>query len=172
MNSNRFKEIGVITKPHSYKGAVVIRLHSAPPEDYENSESLFLLVEGRAVPFMIESAELFRNDSLIVVFKGYESTERISEFVGCAVLAKDDGINSGKIPYQNLLTGFSLFDEDGSFRGTIISVSEAKYQWLATVRSDSGKTFLLPVHEDLIRSFDEKNKRVVMSIPGGIEDIG
>jgi len=171
MNSNRFKEIGVITKPHSYKGAVVIRLHSAPPEDYENSESLFLLVEGRAVPFIIESVELFRNDSLIVVFKGYETTEKILEFVGCTVLAKDDGINSGKIPYQNLLTGFSLFDEDGSFRGTIISVSEAKYQWLATVKSDSGKTFLLPVHEDLIRSFDEKNKRVVMSIPEGLEDL-
>ncbi len=171
MKSNRFKEIGVITKPHSYRGAVVIRLNSVLPEDFENAESLFLLVEGRAVPFIIESVELFRNDSLIVVFKGYETTEKISEFVGCTVLEEEDGKSPGKIAYQNLLTGFSLYDEDDRFRGTIISVSEGRYQWLATVKSDRGTTFLLPIHEDLIRSFDEKGTRVVMVIPDGIEDI-
>lgn len=172
MKSNRFKEIGVITKPHSYRGAVVIRLHTVPPEDFENAESLFLLFEGRAVPFIIESVELFRNDSLIVVFKGYETTEKISEFVGCTVMAEDDGSDSGRIEYQNLLTGFSLYDDTGKFRGTIISVTESRYQWLANIRTDRDTTFLLPVHEDLIRSIDEEGKAVIMVIPEGLENIG
>lgn len=172
MKSNRFKEIGVITKPHSYRGAVVIRLHTVPQEDFEKAESLFLLIEGRAVPFIIESVELLRNDSLIVVFKGYEATEKISEFVGCTVLAVDDGSDSSKIGYENMLTGFRLYDESENFRGTIMSVTESRYQWLATIRTDRGTTFLLPVHEDLIRSIDEEGKVLIMLIPEGLENIG
>ena len=87
-------------------------------------------------------------------------------------MAEDDGSDSGRIEYQNLLTGFSLYDDTGKFRGTIISVTESRYQWLANIRTDRDTTFLLPVHEDLIRSIDEEGKAVIMVIPEGLENIG
>jgi len=171
MNNNRLKEIGVITKPHSYRGAVVIRLNTGLPEDFENIKSLFLQIEGRAVPFMVESAATYRNDSLITTFIGYETTDRVAEFIGCIVLAEDDGENRIRVSYQNLLTGFSLFDNSDRYVGKIVAVSESKFQWLATIETEAGKRFLLPVHDDLIISVDEDAKKVVMLIPDGIENL-
>ena len=172
MNSNRLKEIGVIVKPHSYKGAVVIRLHRQNSEDFETVRSLFLLIEGRAVPFMVESADAVRSGSLIVTFKGYGEDEKMAGFIGCAVLAENQGDSDILFPDSNILVGFSLFDEAGRFRGTIISVAERKHQWLADIMTDQGKSFMLPIHEDLIVEFDEEGKRIVVAVPEGIEDLG
>jgi 16S rRNA processing protein RimM len=171
MNSNRLKEIGVIVKPHSYKGAVVIRLHHRNSEDFETVRSLFLLIEGRAVPFMVESADAVRSDSLIVTFRGYDEEEKMAGFIGCQVLAENQGEHEGVIHDSNILVGFSLFDEQGRFRGTIVSVAERKHQWLADVVTETGKSFMLPVHDDLIVEFDEGDKRIVITIPEGIEDL-
>ena len=124
MNSNRLKEIGVIVKPHSYKGAVVIRLHNQNSEDFETVRSLFLLIEGRAVPFMVESADAVRSGSLIVTFKGYGEDEKMAGFIGCTVLAENQGESDALLPDSNILVGFSLFDEASRFRGTIVSVAE------------------------------------------------
>lgn len=172
MNSNRLKEIGVIVKPHSYKGAVVIRLHRQNAEEFETVRSLFLLIEGRAVPFIVESADAVRSDSLIVSFRGYGEDERMAGFIGCGVLAENQEENEGLIQDSNILVGFSLFDEEGRFRGTIVSVAERKHQWLADVQTDKGKGFMLPVHEDLIVEFDEEGRRIVIAIPEGLEDLG
>jgi 16S rRNA processing protein RimM len=172
MNSNRLKEIGVIVKPHSYKGAVVIRLHRQNSEDFETVRSLFLLIEGRAVPFMVESADAVRTDTLIVSFNGYGEDEKMAGFIGCPVLAENQGEGEGVVHDGNILVGFSLFDESGRFRGTIVSVAERKHQWLADVSTDSGKNFMLPVHEDLIMEYDEEDRRIVIAIPEGIEDLG
>jgi 16S rRNA processing protein RimM len=172
MKSNRLKEIGVIIKPHSYRGAVVIRLHHANSEDFEQAKSLFLLIEGRAVPFMVATIDAIRTDSLVVSFSGYENSDKMAEFIGATVLVSRADDNEDILPDHNILIGFSLFDESGRFRGTILSVSERKHQWLATIEKEAGKTFLLPIHEDLIREFDEDQRKIVISVPEGIEDIG
>jgi 16S rRNA processing protein RimM len=172
MLSNRLKEIGVITKPHSYRGAVVIRLHSADRGNFEDVKSLFLLIEGRAVPFMVESVDPGRNDTLIVSFTGYETADKMAEFVGSTVLAEEGQGGPDTVPDHNMLLGFSVYNEAGHLRGKILSVSERKHQWLATVVRDDKSSFLLPVHEDLIVAFDEEAKTVVMIIPEGLEDLG
>lgn len=52
MEKNRLKDIGVVAKPRGIKGGVIIRLDTPVTEEIENAESLFLLVEGRAVPLL------------------------------------------------------------------------------------------------------------------------
>jgi 16S rRNA processing protein RimM len=172
MNSNRLKEIGVIVKPHSYKGAVVIRLHRNNSEDFESVRSLFLLIEGRAVPFMVEAADAVRSGSLIVSFKGYADDDKMAGFIGCTVLAEESDDSVDTAPDHNLLIGFNIYDETDRFRGTIVAVAERKHQWLADVAAQSGKIFLLPIHDDLIIDIDEESKKIVIAIPEGIEDLG
>jgi 16S rRNA processing protein RimM len=172
MTARRLTDIGFVVKPHGYGGNVVIRLTSDHGKEIVSAESLFLLVEGRAVPFMVEAIEQVRNDSLIVSFRHYDSAGKVAGFTGCRVQAELKG-SVGKKRYEDLtLTGFTLLDSDGRVRGVIRSISERKHQWLATVENQSGAEFLLPVHEDLIIEADPKGKTITMTIPDGIEDIG
>jgi 16S rRNA processing protein RimM len=171
MNSDRLKEIGLAAKPYGYKGGLLIRLTGAPPKNIEKLKSLFLLIEGRAVPFITESVEYRGDKTIIVLFKWYDTVEKVIDFTGCKVLVETSSASRPDIPDHELLEGLTVVDEDGNNRGVIISVTVSEHQWLATVKCAGRDTFLLPVHEDLISNIDFDNHTITMVIPDGIEDI-
>jgi len=171
MKSDRLKEIGVAAKPYGYRGSLLVRLTATPPKSIEKMKSLFLLIEGRAVPFILESVESRGDKTVIVSFRWYDSIEKVAGFAGCKVMAETKSVSRPEIPDHELIEGFTVVDEDGNNRGEIISVTVAEHQWLAAVKSNTGTTFLLPVHEDLIVNLDSDNKTITMIIPDGIEDI-
>lgn len=171
MKSDRLKEIGVAAKPHGYKGGLLIRLTGTPAKNIEKLKSLFLLIEGRAVPFIAESVEYRGDKTVIAFFRWYDSVEKVAGFTGCKVLAGTKSVSRPEIPDHELLEGFTVFDEDGNQRGEIVSVTVTEHQWLADVKGAEGTTFLLPVHEDLIRNIDFDNHTITMAIPDGIEDV-
>ncbi len=57
-------------------------------------ESVFLEIEGRPVPFFISGYGIFGADILKLRFEGYDSDEKISEFVGCRIFLTF-GTNAG-----------------------------------------------------------------------------
>ena len=171
MKSDRLKEIGVAAKPHGYKGGLVIRLTAIPPKNIESMKSLFLLIEGRAVPFIVDTVELRGDNTAIALFRWYDSDKKVSAFAGCRVLAEVKPSRSQAIPDHEMIEGFTIIDEEGKQRGVIISVKPGEHQWLATIKGSNGNTFLLPIHEDLIRGFDIDSKTITVIIPEGIEDI-
>lgn len=171
MKSDRLKEIGVAAKPHGYKGALLIRLVGTPPKNIESMKSLFLLIEGRAVPFIVDSIELRGDKSAIASFRWYDSDDKVAGFAGCKVLAETKSVSRPEIPDHELIEGFTVVDEDSNHRGVIITITVSEHQWLATVKGNEGRTFLLPVHEDLIRNIDIDNQTITMAIPDGIEDV-
>ncbi|MFO7575125.1 MAG: hypothetical protein R6W67_08205 [Bacteroidales bacterium] len=171
MKSDRLKEIGVAAKPYGYKGGLLIRLTGTPTKSIEKLKSLFLLIEGRAVPFITESVEYRGDKTVIASFRWYDSVEKVADLTGCKVLAEIKSVSRPEIPDHELIEGFTVVDEDGNKRGVIISVTASEHQWLATVKGAEGVTFLLPVHEDLIMNFDSDNKTIAIIIPDGIEDI-
>jgi ribosomal 30S subunit maturation factor RimM len=172
MEKNRLKDIGVVAKPRGIKGGVIIRLDTPVTEEIENAESLFLLVEGRAVPFIADSVTPFGSEAVVVVFRWYDTPAKISGFQGCRVLIESAEETSSILPGHKSLIGFSVLDEHGAFRGRIVSVEEQKHQWLATLAKEEGTSFLVPVHEDLICSLDIEGRIIVMFLPEGIEDPG
>jgi len=171
MKSDRLKEIGVAAKPHGYKGGLLIRLTGTPPKIIERLKSLFLLIEGRAVPFITESVEYRGDKTAIVSFRWYDSLEKVADFTGCKVLTETRSVSRPEIPDHELIEGFNVVDEDGNHRGVIVSVTVTEHQWLADIKGAEGTTFLLPVHEDLIRNIDIDTQTITMVIPDGIEDI-
>jgi len=171
MKRDRLKEVGVVAKPHGYRGELLIRLTGTPPENIERLKSLFLLIEGRAVPFITESIEYSGDKTLIAKFRWYDSVDKATDFAGCRVFVEAKAHSRPELPDHELIEGFTVVDQDGKQRGVIISVTVSEHQWLAEVKSTKGNTFLLPVHEDLIIGFNRAGKIITMTVPGGIEDI-
>jgi 16S rRNA processing protein RimM len=171
MEIDRLREIGKIIKPHSYRGAVIVGLNTGVTDEIENVRSLFLLIEGRAVPFMVESASMTSDNTLLVSFDGYDSPEKIAEFNGCAVFCTDDDSSSSQAGSHLMLVGYRVFDNKGYQRGTITSMSDNRSQWLATITRADGTSFLLPVHDDLIAEVNSEEGYLQMDFPEGIEDL-
>ena len=163
--------LGRITKISGYEGAVAVRLEKIFTENIPQMESVFLDVEGRPVPFFISSLEYSGADILKLLFEGYDTNEKISEFIGCRVfltsgLLKDSPVNDDK----NLI-GFRVFVQEDKLLGSISEVLPNNDQWLISVISINNKEILIPFHEDFILSIDKKKKIVIMNLPEGLIDI-
>ena len=77
--------LGRITKLSGYEGAVTVKLEKIFPENILPDESVFLEIEGRPVPFFISDYEYTGADILKLSFEGYDTIEKITEFIGCRI---------------------------------------------------------------------------------------
>ena len=64
--------------------------------------------------------------------------------------------------------GFTVFDREGRFVGTIDDVDESTLNVLLSITTPEGKELLLPVAEDLLEEIDVPNRKLTMIIPDGL----
>src|SRR5690606_24957509 len=67
--------VGKITKPHGFKGNLIVHLETDEPELYENMESVFIETNGMLVPFFFEFAQVHGNNKLLVKFEDVSAEE-------------------------------------------------------------------------------------------------
>ena len=164
--------LGRISKVYGHDGTVNIRLEKKFIEKIPLMESVFLEVEGKPVPFLIESSDYPGGDILRLKFDGYNSIEKVSEFTGCRVfLTENDGSIEQNHPDFHLLSGYSILLADGSLLGTINSIIENPGQMLAAVQVKGKKEIYIPLHEDLITSVDQKRRQIIMDLPEGLTEL-
>src|SRR5450759_1651583 len=77
--------LGRITKASGYEGAVAVKLEKIFTENIPQMESVFMEIEGRPVPFFISDIEYPGADILKLSFDGYNSSGKISEFIGSRI---------------------------------------------------------------------------------------
>jgi 16S rRNA processing protein RimM len=163
--------LGRITKISGHEGAVAVKSEKNFIENIPQLESVFLEIEGRPVPFFISGLEYSGADILKLSFQGYDSIEKISEFIGCRVFLTS-GIYNDKLTESNEnLIGYRLFVQEDKLLGSISEVLENNGQWLIKVISVNKKDILIPFHEHFIVSFDKGKKVIVMNIPEGLTEI-
>jgi 16S rRNA processing protein RimM len=163
--------LGKITKVHGYEGAVTIRLERNLSDNIPELESVFIETDGSPVPFFIDYSEQPDTCTLRIKFDGYDSAERVKEFVGCKVyLTRSYDFVTPLVELDTLIK-FEVFSEEEISIGIIIEIIENPGQVLLNIKTGSGKEILLPLHKDLIKEVDAKNKIIRMIIPEGISSI-
>jgi 16S rRNA processing protein RimM len=163
--------LGRITKISGYEGAVTVRLEKIFTENIPQMESVFLEIEGRQVPFFISSLEYSGADILKLRFEGYDTNEKVSEFIGCRVFLTSGLFQDSPANDDKNLVGFRVFVQEDELLGSISEVLPNNGQWLISVISINNKEILIPFHEDFIISIDKKKKIVIMNLPEGLIDI-
>lgn len=164
--------LGQITKTSGYEGAVLVRLERNLIENIPEMESVFVETDGRPVPFFIEWSEYQGADTIRLKFSNYDSETEVQEFKGCKVFLTDYEASGGITETDfTMFTGFNVLDQDKKLAGRITEITENPGQLLLNVESPSGKEVLLPLHEDLIISIDERKKVIIMNIPEGLTEI-
>ncbi|MBK8881445.1 MAG: PRC-barrel domain-containing protein [Bacteroidales bacterium] len=163
--------LGRITKVSGYEGAVTVKLERFFSGEIPYMESVFLEIEGRPVPFFIADSEYSGADILKLIFEGYNSSDKVIEFVGCRVFLTASSNAGNRIEEPGNLTGYTVLTSGKIILGTVEEVIQNPGQWLLSVISSSKKAILIPLHEDLIVKIDNRKKILIMEIPEGLTEI-
>ena len=68
----------------------------------------------------------------------------------------------------SFLTGWALLDSDGRELGTVSGFLDIPNNPCLEIRTAGNAEAIIPLHEDLIISADEKKQELTMSIPAGL----
>jgi 16S rRNA processing protein RimM len=162
--------LGRISKVHGFEGTVTVKLEKTFIEKIPDMESVFLEIEGKPVPFFIIESEYPRGDILRLKFLGYNTFESVNEFSGCRVFLTSEGKEKKRADVKTF-HNYSVFLPGASHIGTISEIIENPGQWLLKIITPAGKELLIPFHEDLISSIDNRKKTIVMDLPEGLTDL-
>lgn len=163
--------LGVIVKAHGFDGTVKIRLAGNFRDKIPEMESVFVETDGKPVPFFISESEHAGADILRLKFDGYESGDKVREFIGCRVFLTIPYDQQSKEYSLAELKGYDLFVSGNKHIGRVKEIIENPGQLLLVVESETASEILIPFHEDLIVSFDKKKKRIEMDLPEGLTEI-
>jgi 16S rRNA processing protein RimM len=163
--------LGRITKISGFGGGVTVKLEKSFSGKSDHIESVFLEIEGRPVPFFISEYEFSGADILKVRFEGYDSSEKVSEFVGCRVFLTSSTRPAEKEKDPESLAGYRILTEENSLLGTVKEVISNPGQLLLNVSSPEDKEILIPLHDDFIVEIDREKKVLIMNIPEGLTEI-
>jgi 16S rRNA processing protein RimM len=163
--------LGIITKVHGHEGTVNIRLERNISESIPEMESVFIETDGRPVPFFIEYAEQSDLSTLRLRFEDYNSAEKVREFVGCKIYMTGSSPALNPVTNPLDLINYRIRSEDNTTVGVIKEIIENPTQPLLNILTPTGRYFLLPLHDDLIKEIDTENKVIYMVMPEGITDI-
>ena len=155
--------IAQVLKSNGTDGELLISFFDIAPEDIDLQEPVFIEFDGLPVPFYFESFTPRGTRRALVRLTGVRNLKDADELAGQAIFAdyfeEED---------EEDLTGFTVLDASGQPVGQIVDYEDIPGNTCLWVKRPGGEEVLIPFHEDLILSVDEKTGTLMMSIPEGL----
>lgn len=159
--------IGKITRTRGNKGELIVSL--APGAAAPRTGSAVELRSIRRVhPHTVEGISLSGGEAVLAL-SGVDGIPAALPLVGCELWGEGTEAAAGDDPG---LLGFRVFDRQGECWGTV--TSQPRYslnQVLEVVDERSGKTVLVPWHEDLVVRVDRQAGVLVIDPPPGLREL-
>lgn len=170
MGFDEYYQLGNVVKTHGLRGEVVFFLDVDTPEEYQKLESVFIDINGKLVPFFIESLHL-QGDRAIVALEEIESLEDAEQLVGKSAFLPLNHLPellAGKYYYHQLV-GFLVYEEENLI-GKVTEIFEMPHNHLMGV-DHQGKEVLIPIEDEIILSVDLKAEKIDVRLPEGLLDL-
>ncbi|MBB4119449.1 16S rRNA processing protein RimM [Mesonia hippocampi] len=165
--------LGTIVSKFSFKGEVLIKLDTDDPEEYLETESIFIeVLPQKLIPFFIEKSNLQKSNLLRVKLEDI-TTETEAD----ALLKKDIYLPLNQLPelegnkfYYHEVIGFNVTDKNYGEVGVIKSINDTTAQALFVIEKNE-KEILIPINDDFILLLDKKNKTISLDVPEGLIEL-
>lgn len=162
--------LGYISKTFGFKGEVTAYFDVDDVSNYHKMESVFLLLEGKLVPFFIESIS-FRphNREANIRFQGIESIEKSDRLPGAELYLPLSSLPplEGNQFYFHEVTGYQAIDVEAGPIGVVTRILDLPGNPLFEIKQGH-KEALIPVRDEFIVALDRKNKRIELKTPPGL----
>jgi len=164
--------LGRIIKLHGFEGEVTVGTENPVSDKLKGLKVVSLEIEGKQVPFFLESLKITGDKTLIMKFEGFNKSSDIEELRNCRVFASASWLKPRKKPFEpEDLKGFKIVSLKKDFSGTVVEVFGNNENILLKLREVDQTEYLVPFHEDLIISADLEKKVIIMDFPEGLADI-
>lgn len=167
-----FYELGYIAKTHGTKGEVLGLIDADLPHHYKNLELVYLLQNGKPIPFFINKIKFSKPNQLFMLFEDVNHQEQAEELVGLQMvlpLKNLPPLPPGRFYYHELI-GSQMIDRSSGPIGIIVSVLELPQQFVAAVIYQDHEV-LVPLHDDFELNFDKTNQSLTINLPLGLLDV-
>ncbi|MBM3405106.1 MAG: 16S rRNA processing protein RimM [Bacteroidetes bacterium] len=164
--------LGKILKPYGNKGHLQIILETDDPSRYIKLKQCFLEINDSLIPFFIEEITLLGGTAAAVKFLDLDDPGRAEAFRNITVYLPLADLPSlkGKQFYLHEISGFKVIDQEKGEIGIIAGILEYPMQYIFRI-SYHDKEILIPVHDDILKKVDRKNKTISIVAPAGLIDL-
>ncbi|MGZ8708633.1 MAG: ribosome maturation factor RimM [Thermoanaerobaculia bacterium] len=166
--------VGVIRKAHGVRGEASVEPWSDAPERFEDLQSVTLVSpdETQTREMRIEHVRTHAGRALLK-FAGIETPEDVQLLQNWTLEIPEEEARELEADEYFLhdLPGLMLVDAEGRERGVVIDVYEGGGGILLNVKRPDGRAFELPFAADICTEIDLATRRIVVSIPEGLEDL-
>ena len=165
-------EVGKIVNTHGLKGEVKIVTWTDYPEVFEDLEYVFAKKKTEEIKLNLKNIK-YQKNNIIAKFSEINSIEEAETFKNCVLTAKRDML--GELPegvyYIADLIGCEVFSDEGENLGKISDVFNTGANDIYAVSAPQRKDMLIPVTDDTVKSVDIENKKVIVHLIEGLEDL-
>ena len=164
--------LGTIVKKYSFKGELLIKLDADEPEMYTKMESVFVEQNKNLIPFFIKDCSLHKSELLRIRFEEVDTEEEANLLIGSDLYLPLDllpKLSEDQFYYHEVI-GFMVNDLIHGPIGTISGVNEQTAQSLFEI-DHKDKQILIPIHDEIIKKVDRKNKVITIMAPEGLIDL-
>ena len=165
-------EVGKIVNTHGLKGEVKIVTWTDYPEVFEDLEYVFAKKKTEEIKLNLKNIK-YQKNNIIAKFLEINSIEEAETFKNCVLTAERDML--GELPegvyYIADLIGCEVFGDEGENLGKISDVFNTGANDIYAVSAPQRKDMLIPVTDDTVKSVDIENKKVIVHLIEGLEDL-
>lgn len=170
--------LGTLKKTHGVKGGLMVAIENTIPLNIKETELMFIEIDGALVPFFIDKNGISLDStgqmkSAIVGFDEIHSIEEASAYTDCKVYLPASHLEFREPDSNNehlSLVGFAVIDESKGNIGILDEIVDIPQNpILRVIRNE--KEILIPLTDEIIRSFDEQKREIYIKIPQGLLDI-
>jgi len=166
--------VGVIRKAHGVRGEASVEPWTDSADRFTELDQVTLVSpdESSTREVTIETARVHAGRAL-VKFSGVDTPEDVQVLQGWTVEIPEDEARELEEDEYFLhdLVGLTLFDANGKERGVVKDVIEGGGGLLLLIARADGKTFELPFAADLCTEINLAEKRMVVALPEGLDDL-
>lgn len=160
-----------IGKAHGLKGEVTVQVHTDSPEERFVAGATFVTEPAQRGPLTLRSARV-HNGIQLLAFDGTLDRTAAEGLRGVKLLAAADELVEDDAWYEEDLLGFEVVLEDGTRVGTVKALESREVQDLLVVDGADGYDILLPFVEEIVPAVDEEARRIVVTPPPGLLELG
>jgi 16S rRNA processing protein RimM len=166
--------IGVIRKAHGVRGEASVEPWTDHPDRFDELEAVTLVSpdESETRETAVDQVRAHAG-RVLVKFAGIDTPEDVQLLHNWTLEIPEDEarqLEAGEY-FLHDLPGLALVDATGRERGIVIEVYEGGGGLLLNVKRSDGKVFEVPFAADLCTEIDLAAKRIVVSLPEGLEDL-
>ena len=165
-------EVGKIVNTHGLRGEVKIVPWTDFPDVFEDMEYVIIKKRSGDMTLNIKGIK-YQKNNIIVKFKELDRIEDAEPLKNSVLYVPREML--GELPegvyYIADLIGLEVFDEEGHKIGEIADVFNTGANDIYDVKREGHKNLLLPVIDDVVLNVDIENKKVVVRIMEGLDEI-